>query len=70
MDSQKKRANHAAAVALHFAPDNPVRVHTTLQMMPAMALEIRAHIWTVGESLEEISDQNTIPRRRTLTSGP
>jgi hypothetical protein len=45
----KKRANHAAAVALHFAHYNLVRVHKTLRMTPAMAHGISDHIWTVGE---------------------
>lgn len=52
----KKRANHAAAVALHFAHYNLVRVHKTLRMTPAMAHGISDHIWTVGELLERISN--------------
>src|SRR6266851_63475 len=52
----KKRANHAAAVALHFAHYNLVRVHKTLRMTPAMAHGISDHICTVGELLERISN--------------
>jgi len=52
----KKRANHAAAVALHFAHYNLVRVHKTLRMTPAMAHGISDHIWTVGELLERVSN--------------
>ncbi len=52
----KKRANHAAAVALHFAHYNLVRIHKTLKMTPAMAHGISDHIWTVGELLEKISN--------------
>jgi len=52
----KKRANHAAAVALHFAHYNLVRIHKTLRMTPAMAHGISNHIWTVGELLERISN--------------
>jgi hypothetical protein len=52
----KKRANHTAAVALHFAHYNLVRIHKTLRMTPAMAHGIADHIWTVGELLERISD--------------
>jgi IS1 family transposase len=52
----KKRANHAAAVALHFAHYNLVRVHKTVRMTPAMAHGISDHIWTVGELLERISN--------------
>ena len=51
----KKRANHTAAVALHFAHYNLVRVHKTLRMTPAMAHGISDHIWTVGELLERVS---------------
>jgi IS1 family transposase len=52
----KKRANHAAAVALHFAHYNLIRIHKTLRMTPAMAHGISDHIWTVGELLERISN--------------
>ncbi len=52
----KKRANHAAAVALHFAHYNLCRLHKTLRMTPAMAHGIADHIWTVGELLERISN--------------
>jgi len=52
----KKHANHAAAVALHFAHYNLVRVHKTLRMTPAMAHGISDHIWTVAELLERISN--------------
>jgi IS1 family transposase len=52
----KKRVNHAAAVCLHFAHYNLVRVHKTLRMTPAMAHGIADHIWTIGELLERISN--------------
>jgi hypothetical protein len=52
----KKRASHAAAVALHFAHYNLVRIHKTLRMTPAMAHGISDHIWTIGELLERISN--------------
>jgi hypothetical protein len=52
----KKRANHAAAVCLHFAHYNFVRLHKTLRMTPAMAHGISDHIWTVDELLERISN--------------
>src|SRR6266446_3255554 len=42
----KKRVNHAAAVCLHFAHYNLVRIHKTLRMTPAMAHGIADHIWT------------------------
>jgi IS1 family transposase len=49
----KKRVNHAAAVCLHFAHYNFVRVHKTLRMTPAMAHGVSDHIWTVQELLEK-----------------
>lgn len=52
----KKRENHAAAVALHFAHYNLVRIHKTLRMTPAMKHGISDHIWTVGELLARISN--------------
>jgi IS1 family transposase len=52
----KKRANHAAAVALHFAHYNLVRIHKTLRMTPAMAHGISDHIWTVAELIERVSN--------------
>ncbi len=57
----KKRANHTAVVALHFAHYNLVRVRKTLRMTPATAHGIADHIWTVGESLERISKLGHYP---------
>jgi IS1 family transposase len=51
----KKRANHAAAVALHFAHYNLVRVHKTLRCTPAMAHGVTNHLWTVEELLTKVS---------------
>jgi hypothetical protein len=48
----KKRVNHAAAVCLHFAYYNLVRIHKTLRMIPALARGIVDHLWT-GEELVE-----------------
>ena len=52
----KKRVNHAAAVGLHFAHYNLVRIHKTLRMTPAMAHGIADHIWTVEELIERASN--------------
>jgi len=60
----KKRANHAAAVALHFAHYNLVRVHKTLRMTPAMAANVADHIWTVEELIGE-ADLNVNAQRET-----
>lgn len=49
----KKRVNHAAAVSLHFAHYNLVRMHKTLRMTPALAHGVSDHIWTVEELIEK-----------------
>jgi hypothetical protein len=48
----KKLDNMKAAVALHFAHYNFVRVHGSLRMTPAMAAGITDHIWTIPDLLE------------------
>jgi IS1 family transposase len=48
----KKLENLKAAVALHFAYYNFVRVHQTLRVTPAMAAQVTDHLWTLGELLE------------------
>jgi len=45
----KKLENLKAAVALHFAHYNFVRVHGALRMTPAMKAGITDHIWNVSE---------------------
>jgi hypothetical protein len=45
----KKRANLVAAVSLHFAHYNLVRIHKTLRMTPAMAHKVTDHIWTIQD---------------------
>jgi IS1 family transposase len=48
----KKRVNHAAAVCLHFAHYNLVRIHKTLRMTPALAHGIVDRLWTVEELVD------------------
>jgi hypothetical protein len=48
----KKRVNHAAAVCLHFAHYNLVRIHKTLRMTPALKHGIADHLWTVEELVD------------------
>jgi IS1 family transposase len=43
----KKAANHLAAMQLHLACYNFVRVHRTLKMPPALAAGITDHVWTM-----------------------
>ena len=47
----KKWGNLKAALALHFAWYNFVRVHNALRMTPAMEAGIADHIWTIREFL-------------------
>jgi IS1 family transposase len=47
----KKLENLKAALALHFAHYNFVRVHRTLRITPAMAAGITDHIWVWEELL-------------------
>jgi hypothetical protein len=45
----KKRRNHGAALALHFAWYNFVRIHEALDVTPAMAAGITDHLWDIEE---------------------
>jgi hypothetical protein len=45
----KKLENLQAAVALHFAHYNPVRVHKTLRVTPAMAANVTDRLWSLEE---------------------
>jgi len=47
----KKLANLKAALALHFAYDNFLRVHRSLRVTPAMEAGITDHVWTWEEFL-------------------
>lgn len=51
----KKVENHRAAVALHFAHYNFVRMHSTIRCTPAMAAGVSRHLW----SLEELVERTT-----------
>ena len=48
----KKVENHRAAVALHFAHYNFVRIHQTLRVTPAMAAGVSRHLWSMQEMVE------------------
>ena len=45
----KRVENLQAAVALHFAYYNFVRIHRTLRVTPAMAAGVTSQLWTVGQ---------------------
>ena len=48
----KKIENLRAAVALHFAHYNFVRIHSTLRTTPAMAAGVTKELWTIRDLIE------------------
>jgi len=48
----KKLENLKAAVALHFAHYNFVRIHKTLRVTPAMEAGVTNRLWTISDLLE------------------
>jgi hypothetical protein len=52
----KKVENLRAAVALHFAHYNFVRIHSSLRVSPAMAAKVTNHLWTLEELVEQTSN--------------
>jgi len=48
----KKLENLMAAVALHFAHYNFVRIHSSLRVTPAMEAGVTNRLWTISELLE------------------
>jgi hypothetical protein len=63
--SSKKVENHRAAVALHFAHYNFVRLHRTLRTTPAMAANVSSRLW----SLDELVERTTAWSKRPLLFG-
>jgi hypothetical protein len=51
----KKVENLTAAVSLHFAHYNFVRVHRTLRVTPAMAAGVSNQLWSLDELVERTS---------------
>ena len=51
----KKVENHKAAVALHFAHYNFVRVHRSLRVTPAMEARVSDRLWSPDELVERTS---------------
>lgn len=45
----KKLENFEAAISLHFAYYNFVKIHGSLRMTPAMAAGVSKHLWTVED---------------------
>lgn len=52
----KKLDNLKAAVAVHFAHYNLVRIHRSLRVTPAMAAGVTDRLWSIGELLEECGE--------------
>jgi IS1 family transposase len=57
----KKLENHGAAVALHFAYYNLVRVHQTLRCTPAMAAGVTSTVWSMDDLLDAATAQMEAP---------
>jgi IS1 family transposase len=51
----KKLENFEAAVALHFAYYNFVKIHKTIRCTPAMAASVEKSLWTVGDLVERVN---------------
>lgn len=51
----KKLENMKAAVALHFAHYNFVRIHHSVRVTPAMEAGVTSRLWTIGD-LVRIAD--------------
>jgi len=51
----KKLENLKAAVGLHFAHYNFVRLHRSTRISPAMAAGVSDRLWTLQELVEETS---------------
>jgi hypothetical protein len=52
----KKVENLRAAVSLHIAHYNFVRLHRTTRITPAMAAGVSDRLWTLTELVEETSE--------------
>ena len=52
----KKLENLKAAVALHFAYYNFVRVHKTLRVTPAMEAGVTDKLWSLGDLMDAAAD--------------
>lgn len=51
----KKLENLKAAVALHFAHYNFVRVHSTIRVTPAMEAGVTDRLWTIRDLLRQLN---------------
>jgi IS1 family transposase len=60
----KKLENLQAAVALHFAHYNLVRVHKTLRVTPAMAAGVSDRLWSLEQLVDAACSVETPEKRR------
>lgn len=60
----KKVENLQAAVSLHFAHYNFVRVHKSLRITPAMAADVTDRLWSIEELIERIDAMAPAPKPR------
>jgi IS1 family transposase len=60
----KKVENLRAAVGLHFAHYNFVRIHRSLRIAPAMAAGVSDHLWSMEELIERIDAMAPPPKPR------
>jgi hypothetical protein len=59
----KKVQNPRAAVALHFAHYNLVRVHKTLRCTPAVAAGVSNKLWSMEDLVAHTSNKDTTAGR-------
>jgi hypothetical protein len=60
----KKLENLKAAVALHFAYYNYVRIHRSLKITPAMAAGVTSELWSMGRLLAEAATSRSAQEAR------
>ena len=60
----KKVENLEAAVALHFAHYNFLRLHRSLRITPAMAADVTDRLWSMEELIERIDAMAPAPKPR------
>ena len=56
MSSRAADENLRAAVALHFAHYNLVRIHQSLRITPAMVAGVSDRLWSLNELVEQASN--------------
>jgi IS1 family transposase len=54
----KKLDNFKAAIALHFAYYNLVKIHRTIRMTPAMAIKATDRLWSISELVDKALEQS------------